>query len=89
MDTQLATPSYTSFRPTTASQRQLLFRTATETGNVSYAASIAHVGRGTYYYWRDRFDDGGYPALSQERSRAPHHFRIPLIAPAIIRLYRE
>jgi len=84
MDTQITTPSRTHFRPTTASQRDLLFRTVAETGNVSHAAGVAHVGRGTYYYWRPRFAEGGYPALAQERSRAPYTFRIPPIAPAII-----
>lgn len=84
MDTQIATPSHTHFRPTTASQRELLFRTAAETGNVSYAASVAHVGRSTYYYWLPRFIEGDYPALAQERSRAPHRFRILPIAPDII-----
>ena len=84
MNMQTATPGHTCFRPTTASQRELLFRTAEETGSVSYAASVAHVGRGTYYYWRGRFAEGGYSALAQERSRAPHTFRIPAIAPAIV-----
>jgi hypothetical protein len=84
MNMQTAIPGHTYFRPTTASQRELLFRTAEETGNVSYAASVAHAGRGTYYYWQGRFTEGGYPALKRERSRAPHTFRIPPIAPAII-----
>ncbi len=84
MNTQLTAPSHTYFRPTTASQRELLFRTAEETGNISYAASVAHTGRGTYYHWLDRFTESGYSALEQERSRAPHTFRIPPIAPAIV-----
>jgi transposase InsO family protein len=59
------------FRPTTVSQRELLFRTAEETGNVSEAARQAHVGRGTYYYWRDRYTANGPAGLAQERRRAP------------------
>jgi len=64
------------FRPTTVSQRELLFRTVEETGNVSQAARQAHVGRGTYYYWRDRYTADGRAGLAQERSRAPKQTRI-------------
>jgi transposase InsO family protein len=64
------------FRPTTVSQRELLFRVAEETGNVSQAARQAHVGRGTYYYWRDRYTADGPAGLAQERSRAPQRTRI-------------
>jgi transposase InsO family protein len=58
------------------SQRELLFRAAEETGNVSEAARQAHVGRGTYYYWRDRYRADGQAGLAQERSRAPKRTRI-------------
>ena len=44
------TPARVHFRPTTLGQRQLLFRVAAQTGNVSEAAHQAHVGRGTFYY---------------------------------------
>jgi len=64
------------FRPTTVSQRELLFRAAEETGNVSQAARQAHVGRGTYYYWRARYTADGLAGLAQERSRAPKRTRI-------------
>ena len=58
MDTTLTTtttPARTYFRATTASQRQLLFSTVATGGTVIAAARQAHVGRGTYYYWRDRY----------------------------------
>ena len=42
------------------------------------------MGRGTFYYWRPRFEAGGYEALDQERSRAPHRTRIPPIEPEIV-----
>ncbi len=51
------------YRPTTADQRKLLFRVYEETGNVREAAATAHMGKSTLYYWRKRFDVGGYGAL--------------------------
>ena len=77
------TPARTYFRPTTASQRQLLFSTVAEGGTVSAAARQAHVGRGTYYYWSARYADGGPPGLLGERSRAPQHPRLAPISAAI------
>jgi len=61
----------THFPQTTASQRKLLFETWEETGNVSQACRTAHVGRGTFYYWKPRFDDQGYAGLTEFESRAP------------------
>lgn len=77
-------PKRPYFRPTTAAQRRLLFETYQATGDVAEACAKAHVGRGTFYYWRTRFEAGGYEALEQERSRAPHRTRIPPIAPEIV-----
>jgi len=56
---------------TTASQRQLLFETWEATGRVTEACAKAHVGRGTFYYWKPRFDEGGYASLETFASRAP------------------
>jgi transposase len=36
-----------------------------------WACRTAHVGRRTFYYWKPRFDAGGYAALSQFASMAP------------------
>jgi transposase len=77
-------PKRPYFRPTTPAQRRLLFETYEATGDLVKACATAHVGRGTYYYWRPRFEAGGYEALEQERSRAPHRTRIPPIAPEIV-----
>jgi transposase len=77
-------PKRPYFRPTTAAQRRLLFETYEATGDVGQACAKAHVGRGTFYYWRPRFEAGGYEALDQERSRAPHRTRIPPIGPQIV-----
>ena len=61
------------FRSTTPAQRRLLFETWQETGDVATACATAHVGRRTFYYWKGRFDAGGYGALDAYASRAPHH----------------
>ena len=45
---------------------------------------MAHVAQRTFYYWLGRFRAGGYAALAQERSRAPHRTRIPPTAPATV-----
>ncbi len=77
------TPTRTYFRPTTASQRQLLFRTVAAGDTVTAAAHQAHVGRGTYYYWQDRYAAEGAAGLQNERSRAPTHPRVAPISAEI------
>lgn len=62
------------YRPTTADQRKLLFRVYEQTGKVRQACTAAHVGIGTFYYWRKRFLAGGYPALEEVGSHTPHSF---------------
>ena len=59
------------FPQTTAQQRQLLFETWAETGHVTQSCRKAHVGRGTFYYWKSRFDESGYAGLTEFVSRAP------------------
>jgi len=81
--TPTPTPARTYFRPTTASQRQLLFSTVAAGGTVLAAARQAHVGRGTYYYWAARYADGGPAGLLGARSRAPQHPRLAPISAAI------
>ena len=71
-------PSATSgkrpyYRPTTVDQRKLLFRTYEQTNSPRKASQVAHVGIGTFYKWRKRFEQGGYPALEAVRSHAAHH----------------
>jgi transposase InsO family protein len=79
-------PSHGYFRPTTVGQRELLFNMVEQTGNVSEAARRAHVGRGTYYYWRSRHAADGQAGLSKEHSRAPCH---PRLAPVSAELRAE
>src|SRR5229473_1992949 len=63
------------FPLTTAPQRRLLFETWEATGDVAVACATAHVGRGTFYYWKKRFTEGGYAALAQFASCVPRHTR--------------
>jgi transposase len=65
------TAKHIHFPFTTAQQRKLLFETWEATGNVTEACGKAHVGRGTFYYWKPRFDEHGYPGLEEFASRAP------------------
>lgn len=62
------------YRPTTADQRRRLFEVYEQTDSPRHAAAAAHVGVGTLYYWRERFEEGGYAALEQPRSHRPHTF---------------
>ncbi len=59
------------YRRTTAQQRKLLFEKWEETGNVSEASRKAHVGRGTFYYWKGRFGEKGYEGLEGFEDHAP------------------
>ena len=65
------TTKRTYYRETTPQQRKLLFETWEATGNVTTACRKAHVGRGTFYYWKPRFDERGYAGLEAFASRAP------------------
>ena len=56
---------------TTAQQRKLLFEIWEETGNISEACRKAHVGRGTFYYWRVRFEQKGDEGLEEFEDHAP------------------
>ena len=63
------------FPRTTAQQRQLLFETWEATGDVKLACQRAHVSERTFYKWKVRFAAGGYEALRESRSHAPHQPR--------------
>jgi len=60
------------YRTTTAQQRQLLFETWETAGCVTQACQKAHVSRGTFYNWKERFDQEGYAGLVLPGSHAPH-----------------
>ena len=59
------------FPPTTPQQRKLLFETWETTGNVAASCRKAHVGRGTFYYWKPRFAAEGYGGLEAYQSKGP------------------
>jgi transposase len=65
------TTKRTYFRETTAQQRKLLFKTWEETGSVKQACGTARVSRGTFYYWKPRFDEHGYAGLETFARRGP------------------
>ncbi|MCL5962731.1 MAG: helix-turn-helix domain-containing protein [Chloroflexi bacterium] len=71
------------YRPTTADQRKLLFRVYERTDSPREACAAAHVGIATFYYWRPRFEQGGYAALEEVRSHARHTFAKALPASTV------
>jgi transposase len=79
------------FRPTTAPQRKLLFETWEETGSVTKACAVAHVSRMMFYYWKPRFEKGGYPGIEPNQSHARKHpaRKEKEIEERVIGLYQE
>jgi transposase len=61
----------TYFPPTTPQQRKLLFEIWEATGNITEACRKAHVGRGTFYYWKHRYEAEGYGGLEAYQSKGP------------------
>jgi len=57
------TTKRTHFHPTTLQQRTLLFETWEQTQSVEAACEKAHVGKSTFYNWKPRFEQDGYPGL--------------------------
>ena len=58
------------YRTSTIQQRKLLFETWEATGSVKQACEQAHLSRGTFYWWKPRFEEAGYAGLEQTRSHA-------------------
>lgn len=56
---------------TSYSQRKRLFEIWEEMGNVSQACQQAHVSRGTYYHWKDRFEEEGYEGIKETKKAGP------------------
>jgi len=67
-------PRHPYVRPTTPQQRRFLFETYERTHDVAESCRLAHLGRSTFYFWKARFDAGGYAALEQTRSHARHTY---------------
>jgi len=77
------------YRSSTAQQRKLLFETWQATGSVKKACSVAHLGRGTFYWWKPRFEEHGYAGLEQPHSHRPKHLarqKSPTIEAEVITL---
>ena len=60
---------------TTAQQRYQLFQIWEKTGDINLACNRARVSRSTFYYWKERFDKGGYAAIAKPKSNAPKNPR--------------
>ena len=60
-----------SYPRTTVSQRKHLFQVWEETGDLQRALSESRVSERTFYYWKPRFEQGGYEALESFASHAP------------------
>jgi len=56
---------------TTYSQRQTLFETWEATGDIKAACEAAHTSRRTFYYWKRRFEEGGYEGLKEMKKAGP------------------
>ena len=77
-------------RRTTAEQRRKLFEVWEATGNVIEACQQAGTTMRTFYYWKTRFEQGGYAALEKVRSNAPKNpYRTPQEIETLIRLLHK
>jgi transposase len=56
---------------TTYSQRQVLFQVWEETQSVTEACRQARTSLSTFYYWKERFEQGGYEALKKPKKPGP------------------
>ncbi len=76
---------------TTASQRKKLFEVWKETQDVRAACQEARVSKRTFYYWKPRFEEGGYEALEKVKPTGPKTgFRVPKkVQQSVIELKRE
>jgi len=60
-----------SYPRTTVAQRKKLFEVWKETKDVGKACRQARVSERTFYYWKPRFEAGGYSALEQFGDHRP------------------
>jgi transposase len=83
-------PKRTYYGYTTSSQRKLLFETWEATRDISESCRKARVGERTFYYWKSRFEEFGYPGLEKFRSRAPknHHHVDSVIEQQVITMHQ-
>jgi transposase len=76
---------------TTAAQRELLFKTWEETGDIDEACAAAKISRRTFYDWKARFAAEGYAGLAEYESRAPKepHRSPQTVEQQVVELHRE
>jgi len=60
-----------SYPRTTVAQRKKLFQIWEETKDIGAACRKARVSQRTFYYWKPRFEVGGYQALEQFKDHSP------------------
>ncbi|HLE51631.1 MAG TPA: helix-turn-helix domain-containing protein [Anaerolineales bacterium] len=84
-------PNRTYFGFSTPQQRKLLFETWEETGSVTQACRKARLSRGLFYYWKPRFDAGGYAGLADFESRVAHklNYKAEAIQQRVIELRQQ
>jgi transposase len=58
---------------------------------VTEACCKAHIGRGTFYYWKPRFDEKGYAGLEAFERRGPKepHWMSPDVEQKVIAVRRK
>lgn len=61
----------THYPDTTPQQRKLLFEIWQSGRSVVEACRKAHVGRGTFYRWKPRFEAEGYAGLEEYQKKGP------------------
>jgi transposase len=76
---------------TTSQQRKLLFETWEATGNIEEACRTARVSVRLFYYWKSRFEKGGYAGLEAFESRVAHklNYKAPEIEAQVVELRRQ
>ena len=77
--------------PLSAKRRRLLFELWEQCGNAVEACRQVDVSQGTFYYWKPRFEQGGYAALDKTLSHAPKKPRriSPVLESKIVELKRH
>ncbi len=81
----------TYFGFTTPQQRKLLFEVWEQTGNIEEACRAARVSQRFFYYWKPRFEKGGYAGLEEFKSRAAHKLnrKPPEIEARVLEMHQQ
>lgn len=75
---------------TTPQQRKLLFEIWQATGSIEEGCRKARVSQRLFYYWKPRFEQGGYEGLERFASRVAHklNYKDNAIEEQVIKLRR-